>query len=399
MKCIKINLKKNRMETKNEITSKDTQKITLNFQMMLSSYINREVIKIKEIEDGRILFLYDDYFMISNIKTKKQICLIEGNFKREHPRYYDTIFYDFIELKNRDLIIWSRGKIFHYKKSGDNYQIKQVINELEQQHNRTKICQIGYVPMYDLYNVIELENNVLLSCNSIGLKVYNFIDNEYKLIKVIPMFLDVENVIKIKENNFLIVHHVIHTSGDCSPDTSHEFALSLFDWKSNKITKKIFYHQTQRDFLGGTYFRFNYFLLGKDFIYQICDFPYDLEIVERRKKNKDSFSTTYNIYNSIKDNNVLNLKTSFRLLAHFKDNLFFAQDYDSLKICSFENNIFTLVYQFDFNNSNLCILKNYDFIIYGENKIWEEHKREDGSTWRDCIETRYYYSHYKYLPK
>ena len=398
MKYIKI-IKKNRMESKSEITTKDSPKITMSFQLMFKSYINWEPNKIKEIEDGRLLFLYNDFFVILNIKTKKQICLIRGNFEREHPRYYDTIFYDFIELKNRDLIIWSRGKIFHYKKSDDNYEIKQVINELEQQHNQRKMCQIGYVPMYDLYNVIELENNVLLSCNSIGLKIYNYVDNEFKLEKVIPMFLHVENVIKIKDNNFLIVHHETHTSGGCSPDTSHEFALSLFDWKSNQITKKIFYHETERDFWGGSYFRFNYFLLGNDFIYQICDFPYDLEIVERRKNNKDSLSTTYNIYNTIKDKNVLNLKTSFRLLTHFKDNLLFAQDYDSLKICRFENNTFTCVYQFDFNNSNLCILKNYDFIIYGENKIWEEHKREDGSTWRDCIETRYYYSHYKYLPK
>ena len=158
-------------------------------------------------------FLYNDFFAILNLKTKKQICLIKGNFKRESPGYYDNIFYNFIELKNRDLIIWSRGKIFHYKKSGDNYEIKQVINELEQQKNRRKICYIGYVPIYSLYNIIEFENNVLLSCNSVGIKLYNFIDNEYKLVKVIPMFLDVENVIKIKDNNFLIVHHVTHTSG------------------------------------------------------------------------------------------------------------------------------------------------------------------------------------------
>ena len=387
------------MESKNEITAKDAPKITMNFQLMFKSYINRDIKKIKEIEDGKILFLFKDYFVMSNLKTKKQICLIKGNFERESPGYYDTIFYDFIELKNRDLIIWSRGKIFHYKKSGDNYKIKQVINELKQQHNQTKLCQIGDVPIYSLYNVIELENNVLLSCNSIGLKVYNFLDNEYKLEKVIPMFLDVENVIKIKDNNFLIVHHVKHTSGGCMPETYHEFALSLFDWKSNQITKKIFYHKTERDRSGGTYFRFNYFLLGNDFIFQMCDFPYDLEVVERRKNHKYSFSTVCGVFNIIKDNNIINLKTSFRLIAPFKDNLLFAQDYESLKICRFENNTFTSVYQFNFNISNLCNLKNYDFIIYGEKKIWKENRREDGSTWRKCIEKKYYYSQYKYLPK
>jgi len=205
------------------------------------------------------------------------------------------------------------------------------------------MCQIGYVPIYSLYNIIELENNALFSCNSIGIKVYNFIDNEYKLVKVIPMFLDVENLIKIKDNNFLVVHHVTHISGGCMPDTYHEFALSLFDWKSNQITKKIFYQKTERDLWDSIYFRFNYFLLGSYFIYQICDFPYDLEDIERLKNNKYSLSANYNIYNTINENNVLNLKTSYSLIAHFKDNLFFAEDYESLKICSFENNTFILV--------------------------------------------------------
>ena len=103
MKYIKI-IKKNRMESKSEITTKDSPKITMSFQLMFKSYINWEPNKIKEIEDGRLLFLYNDFFVILNIKTKKQICLIRGNFEREHPRYYDTIFYDFIELKNYYLL-------------------------------------------------------------------------------------------------------------------------------------------------------------------------------------------------------------------------------------------------------------------------------------------------------
>ena len=102
------------------IIGKIVSKTNMNFQLMFKSYTYRDVKKIKEIEGGRILFLYDNFFVILNLKTKKQICRIIGNFERKRPRYYDTIFYDFIELKNRDLIMWSRGKIFHYKKSGDN---------------------------------------------------------------------------------------------------------------------------------------------------------------------------------------------------------------------------------------------------------------------------------------
>ena len=286
-----------------------------------SEYTNIGINKIKEIEGGRILLLYDDFFVILNLKSKKQICLIKVNFERKNTGYDNTIFYDFIELKNRNLIIWSRKKILHYKKSGDNYELKQVINELEQQYNQTT-----HNFMVDsLCNVIELENNALLSCNSIGIKIYNYIENKYKLVKIIHMFLSVVNLIKIKDNNFLVVHHVAHTSGTCIPDTYHEFALSLFDLKSNQITKIIFYHKTERNYWSIPNYIFNYFLLGCNFIYQICDFPYDLEEIERRKNNKNSLSANYNIYNIIDGKNVINLKTSFLLIDHFKDNLLFAQ--------------------------------------------------------------------------
>ena len=101
------------MESKSEIAAKDAPKINFNFQIVFESHSKSYVNKIKEIEGGRILLLYDDFFVILNLKSKKQIGLIKVNFERENTRYYNTIFYDFIELKNRDLIIWSRKKILH----------------------------------------------------------------------------------------------------------------------------------------------------------------------------------------------------------------------------------------------------------------------------------------------
>ena len=145
-------------------------------------------------------------------------------------------------------------------------------------------------------------------------------------------------------------------------------------------------------------YRFNYFLVGSNFIYQICDKRY-LFLGSRGFNNQYSLSSTYNIYNAISDNNVLNLKTSFCLIAHFKDNLIFAEDYEGLKICCFENNTFTPVYQFNIHNFEIYILKNYDFIIYGLKIILEKVKGEDGSTFNVVNGQHWYYSHYRYLPK
>lgn len=372
-------------------TIKNDKENSIKFQLMNSYSRFRDIKKIKEIEGKRLIILFDCDFLISDIKTGKTICKIKGIYERERPRYYDNMFYDFIVLKNQDLILWSRGKIFYYKKSDNNYELSQIINEVKQQKNNARMCQIGYVEQYNLYNIIELENNVLISCNSIGIKIYNYKEKEYKLIKLIPMFLDIENIIKLKENDFLVIHHYVYYSGNCGPCTYHKIALSLFDSKSNQINK-IFNHETPEIHGGRKDYMFTYFLIKENFIYQICEYPSDLEYY-----TKDNFSSDFNIYNIKTGNNILNLKISFRLICHFKDDLVFAQDYKNLYICKFENNIFASVYKFDFNNSNLCILKNNDLIIYEKKKIWKEYVRDDGTTYKDCIDSYNYYNHYKYL--
>ena len=391
------------MASTSSLYTKDNLKMKINFQSIYMGNIFRDVLKIKQIEDGRIVVLYRELFEIIDIKTKKRICIIILKLEeKNYIRYYDDMFEDFIELKNKDLVLWSSGKIFYYNKIENNYKLCQIINELKQQKNRTEICQIGYVELYDLYNVIELDNNTLLSCNSIGIKLYNYNNKEYKLIKVIRMFLDVKNMIRIKDNNYLVIHHYTYNSGDCSPVTYHKFALSLFDLNSNKIIAKIFNQESERDYQGETNYRFNYFLIGDYFVYQVCDFPYilgDNNHFDWRYKNKKyALSLDFNIYNIKTKKNEMNLKTSFCLLSHFKDNSIFAQNYESLNICCFENNKFIPIYKFNFNNSNLCLLKNNDLIVFGEKKIFREDEIED-ITASYSTNTIYCYIHYQHLSK
>lgn len=380
----------------NIIPDKNENQNNINFELKSKVKKFQTIRKIKEINGGKIVIFigYNNYIEISDIKTAGRVCVIEINFKEEkRTRYYDNILEDLIELKNKDLIFWSNGKIFYYKKFGDNYKISQIIDEVKQQRNETKLCKIGRVEIYNLYNVIELENNNLLSCNSIGIKIYKYQENEYKFIKVIPMFLDVKNLIHIKDNDYLVIHHYTYNSGGCFIDSYHEFALSLFDSKTNN---KIFYQKTERDIGERTDYRFNYFLIGDNFIYQICVFPYDLERFNEYRKEKNILSSNYNLYNIKTKKNIMDLKTSFRFISYFKDNLIYAQDYYNLYICNFENNVFTPVYKFNFNCCNLCSLKNNDFIIYEKKTIWKEYQNNDGKTCRYSIGANYYYNYYKY---
>ena len=369
----------------------------LKFDFIRREKTNTDFEKIKEIEGGRIVILYYKFFEIFDLKTNKKICTIKENFEEEYTRYYDNMYDDLIELKNKNIIAWSRGKIFYYKKIDNNYKLVQTINEVKQQKNNVGIYQIGYVEEYDLYNIVELDNNTLVSCNSIGLKIYNYIENEYKLVKVISMFLDTENLIQIEKNNFLIIHHKIHSSGSCSPEDSHEFALSLYDLESNK-NNKIFHQETDIDYFGGSNYNFNSFLINDNFIYQICDFPYNNDDIEKYNSKNLIFKSNFNIFNIKTKKNILNLKTGFRLISYYKDDLIFAQDYQNLNICYLDNNnTFISIYKFNFNNSNLCILKNKDLIVFGEKKHWEEIKENGVVVSRYCGSADYYFDYYKYL--
>ena len=363
------------MDTTSSAKDKEVPKINIKYQLMNRVYINRPFILIKEIQDKRILILNIKSFEIFDIRINKRICWIEGEFEEKKIIFGGTVridnnFYDFIELKNKDLILWSTGKIFHYKKFDNSYKLSQVINEVTQQKNETQITQIGYMEIYDLYNIIELDNNILLSCNSVGIKYYNFINNEYKLEKVIPM-LDVSNVIQINPNNPLIIHHYTYHSRELIPFSYDKFGLSLFDINSNKIINKIFEYKTSEDYSGKSKYEFNYCLIGDNFIYQICYYPhyhsgyYDDDINENEK---EELSFNFNIYNIKNGNNIKDLETSFRLISYFKDNLVFAEENKSLNVCYFENNKFYSVYKFDFfyDKSNFCILKNNDVIIWYE---------------------------------
>ena len=143
------------MKSIRSIEEKEALNRNIKFQFKIMGYLDRSLIKIKEIEDERILVLCYDFFEILDIKTKKRICRIEGKFEKEekyNDRYYDNIFFDFNELKNKDLIIWSKGKIFYYKKCDNKYELSQVINDVTQQINGTELCQIGCTDIYDLYN-------------------------------------------------------------------------------------------------------------------------------------------------------------------------------------------------------------------------------------------------------
>ena len=198
----------------------------------------------------------------------------------------------------------------------------------------------------------------------------------------------VSNIIQINPNNSLIIHHNTYSSTSCIPVSYDRFSLSLFDFNSDKIINNIFEHKTNKDYkINRTYYKFNYCLMGDNFIYQICDYPHDDYYYDIFENENNVSPLNVNVYNIKKGKNILQIETPFRLISYFKDNLIFAKENNRLNVCYFWNNKFISVYKFDFYfyMNGLCILKNNDLIVWNnENNVpYSCHK----------------YSHYKYLNK
>ena len=123
-------------------------------------------------------------------------------------------------------------------------------------------------------------------------------------------------------------------------------------------------------------------------MYQISDFNFGNEYI-----NKE-LELNYNIFNIKTNENNFNLKTCFRLMSYYKDDLFSAQNYSNLFICFLNNNTFISIYKFDFNFS---VLRNNEFIFYGRKKIKIINNNNGGKD--DFDYTSNIYEHYKFLPQ
>ena len=66
----------------------------------------------------------------------------------------------------------------------------------------------------------------------------------------------------------------------------------------------------------------------------------------------------------------MDLKASFCHICPLKNNLIFAQDYNNLNVCCFENNTFTSIFKFNFTNYNICLLKNNDLIVIEQYELY-----------------------------
>ena len=225
-----------------QIQPKKLKEESLPNQLNLIINFKEGIFNIKELSNNRIGILFEQSLLIYSSHTFKQIYCIKPfedlkNYKDKSSiseknsdvneylnsdRWNELI--NFVELKNKDLIIWSHKSFFYYRLSKNInklYYIHQIISLLNEKTDNKFVS---------LYSVNELMNGSLVSCSNLGLKFYNKINDNFIFISENPIE-SVKNIFEFAENQLILFQEKIINFGWCGNAAREYLFLSLYDIK------------------------------------------------------------------------------------------------------------------------------------------------------------------------
>jgi len=374
-------------DTKNKNPFSIQLKLNVNINEIKKPYelYEKKITKINELSNNRIGIIFNDYLVIYSSYKFKEIYRIKPfhdfeKYKIEPPSefnsgtwdnflnvksYRDSKLNNFLELKNKDLIILSEQKIFYYKllkKNSSLYIIHQIINEFNQGANLIINTGMDGMNNYDedriiyehycLNSVCELMNGNLVSGNSFGLKLYNKINDNYNLISKQKM-LSIDDIIEFDVNKLILIQSKKFSNGKLllpfeNPMMSFKYALSIsiYNIKENKSTILIPETTNIRQYFFDK--RKNFFVL----YYNKIDI-YDNKKIE--------------LIHSINHINI-------EFLSNYLNEYYIVRDLNCYKIeiYSFKDNKFIMICDFPFQKENIkgiIKLKNNNLIMYSEKQL------------------------------
>jgi len=318
--------------------------------------------KLKNNNIGLIINL--KYLSIFSLNTFKLVYSIKPEKNNEiinEVKYFDLL--GFIELKNNDILLWNSEIIIIYKKIQKNYKLLQIINEFKQGTNYFEYNRYGDkgAECYDLNSLHELRNGLIVSCNSYGLKFYSKNNDKYTLISKKEIRFEVENIIEIKENFFMLFQQNRKSlTSSCvvySKSISIDYRVSIYNIKNEKerilVEGHAFFCSGDYDDLDLEYSKIKYIIKNK---YLLISFPdsfyvYDLsqnmELIREKEMNIQLLCNYYNDLIVIKD---------------LKDK--------KIKIYEFKDGIFKFYNDFPFQNFRKVFrLNNYNFLAYSDHQL------------------------------
>jgi len=348
----------------------------LSLQISTKFSFEEKILKINELSNKRIGILLINSFLIYDLKNFKKLDEIKLPFSND---YYNEGAFDFIELKNSDLAIYSADKILIYRISENKYQPYQTINVLEEKKEKVDENDEGYFlhsrsKKLEINSIYELTNGKLVSCCAYGLTIYSKANEKYECESKHEMEVDVRKIIELNPNQLILLQRYYYFWWGCSRNnfSSHTYAISSYDIETKNLTKLASNKVTKNDYYG--YAAFSFLIKDKFLLVRygnkidIYDLKNNMLLLNHDQENMIlNEETYYGNYKILKD------EMNIIFMCDYFDNLFIVKDKENKpKIYELIDNSFKKVSDFPFGLEKLkeiIKLKNNALLMYSDNQL------------------------------
>ena len=351
---------------------------------------NKNIIAIKEISKNHIGILLDNNsFSIYNTKTFNKINEIKFNVPKSEEKnnnnYYrendEEIVYNFIVLKNSDLVFWTIKRIFFYKLSGNEneyvlYKTMEETYENSQKEDFDFYFGRNYSNLDEpiINSVYELKNGNLITCISTCMKIYTKKNENYTFLSKIDTDTEIKKVFEVKPNQIILMQKNYEAGGHCSQTyyCIHTFSLSLYDIEKNLLTKlNKFEERVSLKYNDISFFNNDKYLFIKygGFKFDIFDINQNMQSINSNNEIIQ-LKTIDEIYGFFRKRtfNVVIEELNIRFLCNYNNDLFFAKDLNgNIKLYKFKGKSFEFYQDFPLSTKDIIgiiKLKDNKLIMY-----------------------------------
>ena len=378
------------MEKSNSDSKKDEANSDDLFYLNQNKNKNKNIIDIKEISKNYIGILLDNNsFSIYNTKTFNKINEIKFNVPKSEEKnnnnYYrendEEIVYNFIVLKNSDLVFWTIKRIFFYKLSGKEneyvlYKTMEETYENSQKEDFDFYFGRNYSNLDEpiINSVYELKNGNLITCISTCMKIYTKKNENYTFLSKIDTDTEIKKVFEVKPNQIILMQKNYEAGGHCSQTyyCIHTFSLSLYDIEKNLLTKlNKFEERVSLKYNDISFFNNDKYLFIKygGFKFDIFDINQNMQSINSNNEIIQ-LKTIEEIYGFFRKRtfNVVIEELNIRFLCNYNNDLFFAKDLNgNIKLYKFKGKSFEFYQDFPLSTKDIIgiiKLKDNKLIMY-----------------------------------
>ena len=397
-KLIKEKEKKLIIHIKTDFAHKQSVKLKIPFPYLQKTFTfnfdNEYIEKIKELSNKRIGILLENSLRIYNIDSFKKLEEIKIPNLSDKYSYGKEIF-DFIELKNSDLVLWSPEYIFFYQKTDDKYNCYQKIfgpeehKEIKDNYDNCRKNCIDYSifktfkirrKKYRINSIYELSNSKLAFCVSFGLLIYTKEKEKYVLESIHPMLIDVIKLMELDKNKLILFRKYYYLFSACpgmgySQDT-HSISIYNIETKEfiNLATNEGNKNYEGKQEIVSFMVKSGLLLVRYGDKIDIYDIKNNMLLKNHYYQDKVKGISRRYYFDSYKISKDLNGEADLIFLCDYFYNLIIAKNSENkAKIFMLKDNSLKYIKDFDFELNYLheiIKLKNNKFLMYSGRKLF-----------------------------